>query len=267
MQKSAIITVLLSVHNGADTLDRCLESISLQTLTDFDILCIDDCSHDHTLEILRKWQRVFGEDRFRIIANETNLGLTRSLNSGLAKIDTTYAARIDADDWWAPQKLEQQVRFLEHSPECGVIGTAYANISPAGEKQVFPPTEDRDLKKYMFRHNPFAHSAVVFRTELVRSNGGYDGTLRYGQDYELWLRISPITKFANLPDILCFREAGSERSISYEKQNEQMWQCLKTQHRYLRLLKRPLWEYLYMVDPFIALITPAPIRRLKRKWL
>ncbi len=267
MQQSLSITILLSVHNGADTLDRCLESIFDQTFQQFHIICVDDHSTDQTPQIFEQWQKVVGPERFHILVNDRVLGLTVSLNRGLKTIKTQYTARIDADDWWDRTKLEKQMKFLEQSPGYGVIGTAYSNISSTGKKDVFPPADDGKIKKSMFRRNPFAHSSVVFDTELIRQHGGYDSKLRYGQDYELWLRISSFTKFANLTEVLCYREAGSELSISYQKQSEQMWQCVKTQYRYLRLFHRPLREYIYMFDPLIALITPSPIRRLKRKWL
>lgn len=259
------VTILLAIHNGADTLDCCLESLDRQTLQDFRILAVDDRSTDTTSSILERWQGRFGSERFAILKNETNLGLTRSLNRGLAKIDTPYTARIDADDWWEPEKLEKQLAYLESHPECGVLGTAYVNVTYGKEVIVRPPLEDAAIKATMFKRNPFAHSAVCFRTALIREAGGYDNQVRYGQDYELWLRLAPRTSFANLGEVLCHRRSDS--GISYRKQSAQMRQCVRTQIRYLRRYRRPLWEYAYILDPLLMALSPSFIREWKRKWL
>lgn len=265
MSQPPFVTILLSIHNGADTLDRCFESIQKQTYPAFHILSVDDRSTDTTPQLLKKWQEIFGTDRLSILANEQNLGLTKSLNRGLEAITTPYTARIDADDWWHPEKLQYQIEFLESHSDHGIVGTAYTNVTYGKEKSVFPPFTDEAIRKDMFRRNPFAHSTVMFRTQLIKQVGGYDAAIRYGQDYELWLRISSLTRFANLKKILCYR--ASDSGISYTKQNAQMWQYIKTQFRYLRLLKRPISDYRYLIIPLLTILTPESIRRLKRKLL
>lgn len=265
-QMNSITTsILIAIRNGETTLDRCLESLHAQTYQQFRIICVNDASQDTTKSILQKWQNVFGTERFIIIEKNKNIGLTRSLNSGLEKIDTSYTARIDADDWWIPEKLEKQVHFLDTHQPYGIIGCAYINISYGKKKPIILPETDSDLKKLMFYRNPFAHSCVLFRTDLIKNVGGYDNSIYYGQDYELWLRISNQTKFYNLPEILCYRNADS--GISHSKQNAQMWQYIKTQYKYLRKLRRPLSDYCFIIEPMIVVLTPQWIRTLKRKYL
>lgn len=259
------ISVLIAIHNGEATLDRCFESLRKQTLPDFSIVCIDDASTDTTPTMLEKWKLIFGDDRMFVINNKENLGLTKSLNQGLGRIHTKYTARIDADDWWDRSKLERQLTFLWSHSDCGAIGCSYVNIAYGKERVVSPPETDDAIRKNIFRRNPFAHSAVIFDTALVKGIGGYDDRIRYGQDYDLWLRLLPLTKFTNLPDTLCFRNADS--GISYRKQSAQMRQCVQTQLRYLRLYRRPLSEYRFILDPLLVMVTPSFIRTWKRKWL
>lgn len=257
--------VLISLYNAEKTLDRTFESLNAQTFQDFRIVAINDHSNDDTLKLLEKWRSAFGEDRFAIIDNETNIGLTKSLNKGLSSVKELYAARIDADDWWHPEKLEKQIAFLDRSPNHGIIGCNYINMANGQEKRVVLPETDEAIKKDMLRRNPFAHSCVVFRTDITRNIGGYDESIRYGQDYELWLRCSLKTKFYNIQEFLCFRNA--ESGISFERQNEQMFQCLKTQMRYIRELRRSPFEYRFLLEPLAVILTPAFIRDLKRRFL
>lgn len=257
--------VLISLYNAERTLDRTFESLLAQTFQDFRIVAIDDASSDDTGNRLRRWQSRFGEPRFTIIRNESNLGLTRSLNAGLAAISEPYTARIDADDWWHPEKLEKQTGYLDVHNDCGIVGTWYENISSHGSKRIIVSETDAEIRKTIFKQNPFAHSSVMFRTALVRRLGGYDETVRYGQDYDLWLRLLPETAFANLPEVLCFRI--TEDTLTARRQREQMVQCVKTQLKYLRRYARPLTEYRYILEPLAVASAPEWLRTLKRKYL
>jgi glycosyltransferase involved in cell wall biosynthesis len=259
------ISVLIAIHNNEKTLGRCFQSLADQKYQDFNIVCIDDASTDQSLLFVKKWQEFF-EDRLQIVENEANLGLTKSLNRGLKKITTPYTARLDGDDWWHPEKLDLQYKFLQKHPEIGLLGTAYSNIfHNRKEKSVFPPTESKVIKKSIFGYNPFAHSTVIFNTSLVQSLNGYDENVYYGQDYDLWLRLLPLTNFANLPQILCYRTADS--GISQKRQNEQMKQYMKTQWKYLRKYQYSKIHYLNFIRPSLVLVTPHWVRHLRRKFL
>ncbi len=256
------LSILISVFNDEKTLDRCFQSIADQSFQDFSIVCINDASTDTSSQIIQKWLQFFG-GRLLLIENETNLGLTRSLNLGLQSITSPYTARIDSDDWWEPSKLAQQLSFLETHPDHGMVGTNYINHFTTKEIPVTLPETDTAIKKSIFKRNPFAHSTVLFRTEFVKALGGYDSNVRYGQDYDLWLRLLPKTCFANLPAFLCHRNAMD--TLSSQKQREQMLQCVKTQLKYLRSYRRSLLEYRFILEPLLVALTPAWLRSLKRE--
>ena len=179
--------ILISLYNAEKTLDETFRSLKRQTFQGFRIIAINDHSTDQTLSFLRKWQEKMGKERFIIISNEKNIGLTKSLNIGLSQITEPYTARIDADDTWDTTKLEKQIAYLEKYPKCGIVGTWYINISSRGERKVILPVTDTDIKKLIFKRNPFAHSCVLFRTNIIIEAGLYDESIRYGQDYDLWL--------------------------------------------------------------------------------
>lgn len=256
------LTVLLAVYNGDRTLERALEGLKKQSFQNFSLCCIDDASSDHTSQLLEKWQGIFGEARFRILRNNMNLGLTRSLNKGLATITTPLTARLDADDWWHEKKLEQQVRFMYDHPGYGLLGCNYVNIIKKTSRPIICQENDSTIRKSILRHNPFAHSCVVFETALVKKLGGYNENVRYGQDYDLWLRMLPHTKMHNLQEFLCFRNA--ESGISQEKQNAQMRQCIRTQLKYLKMYHRPFWEYTAILEPLLVILVPEFLKKYKR---
>lgn len=254
------VTVLMSVHNNAETLNKTLQSIFNQTLSP-QLLCINDASTDNTELVLQKWKNKVG-DSLKILTNDHNIGLTRSLNKGLKQITTPYTARIDADDWWEPTKLEKQINFLEINRDYGVVGCWYTNYSHKRHFGVRPAMTNEVIRKIIIRQNPFAHSCVVFRTQMIQKLGGYDETVRYGQDYELWMRCLPQTKFFNIPENLCHRSFTG--GISIEKQHEQMRYAIRTRLKYIRLYRLPIASYTSLIEPWLVRITPRWLADLKR---
>ena len=181
------ITVLMAVHNGAATLRDALDSILAQTFADFECLIVDDASTDVTPEILRAAADV--DPRVRIVHNEANLGLTRSLNRGLDLAQGRYVARMDADD--------------VALPEVGACGTWIETIGdPAGEVWDFP-ADDAAIRCRMIFENVMPHSTVMFRRDAFETAGlRYDPAFTAAQDYDLWTRAAPFMHFANVPEVL-----------------------------------------------------------------
>lgn len=261
----AKVSILIPIQNEEKTLNRCFESIKNQTFQDFTIVCIDNGSQDKSYEILKKWQKIFGANCFQIIRNETNLGITKALNQGLDIITTEFTARIDGDDWWKTAKLGKQIAFLESHPEYGVVGTNYINFKKDTEIKISVPKTDKEIKESIVKKNPFAHSCVVFRTALIKKLESYDVDIYMGQDYDLWFRCMPHMKFYNIQEFLCHRSI--EGGISFERQRDQMIQCLKTQRKYIKKYNMPIFNYLYLLEPLLIIATPNFIKNLKREFL
>lgn len=259
------VSILISIFNGEAVLNRALKSILHQTYQDFEVICIDDYSTDKTPVLLQEWKEQLGE-RFVNERNQKNYGLTRSLNITLQKSTGEYIARLDADDWWEPTKLEKQVTFLNNHPEYGIVGTNHWNQYEHQEKlkEIRLPETHQEIEQKLFRRNPFAHSCIMARTSLLRKVGGYNENLHYGQDYDLWLRCFPLTKFFNIQEFLCTRAIDT---LSVKKQDQQMWQSIKTRVKYIRMYRYGLRSYLYLLEPLGVILTPTIVKNWKRRYL
>jgi len=216
--KNPKVTVLMSVYNGERYLNEAVDSILTQTFRDFEFLIIDDASTDRTPEILRGYD----DQRIRIVTNEENLGLTKSLNKGLALARGEYVARMDADDISVPERLEKQVLFLEKNSDIGVLGTAVQYIDEFGKpSQIIKwPQRDSLIKWQLCFMDPIAHPSVIVRRKLLMDGGGYNEKIIFAQDYDLWVRLSPRTRFENHKDVLVYLRKTKE-NISFTKYNEQ----------------------------------------------
>lgn len=261
------ISILIGVYNEALTIDACFASIHAQTYDDYEIICIDDCSTDGTQDILLSWQKRFTPDQLIILHNPKNYGLTRSLNTALKKARGQYIARIDGDDIWEPAKLEKQVAFLKSHPDYGIVGCNHTNVYKGNitPKQILLPETHEEISQKLFRRNPFAHSCILAKTDLLRQVGGYNTNIYYGQDYDLWLRCFPLTRFHNLQESLCARNISG--GISVTKQDAQMWQSIKTRIKYIHKYRYNLKNYFYLLEPLGVILTPDGIKKLKRRYL
>jgi glycosyltransferase involved in cell wall biosynthesis len=255
------VSVIMAVWNGAATLEKALASLRDQTYADVELIVVDDASTDATARLLAQWQTDNPQQSLTIIRQATNQGLTRSLQTALQQSQSEFIARLDADDWWHPTKLAQQIAFLDTHPNYGIVGCWYANVRPHSVAPVRLPVTDGDIRQSIFWRNPFGHSCVVMRNDLLGKVGGYNTNLRYGQDRDLWFRLLPHTMFANLPHVLCHRTVNA---ASAAKTRPQIRQQLKTVHTYAQLYRASPLVYLSFVEPILVYALPYQVRSLIR---
>lgn len=203
----------MSVFNGEAFLTAAVESILGQTFHDFEFLIIDDGSADKTAEILSAYASQ--DPRMRIIHQE-NKGRATSLNIGIGLAKSDYIARMDADDIALPQRLRDQIDFLDCHPEVGLLGGAVEVIKDTGQvlSAVRPPTQDSELRSIMLQGNPMWHPTVVMRKKVVLAAGGYRKPLLDADDYDLFLRMSEYSQIANLDKfVLKYRIHANQVSV------------------------------------------------------
>ena len=209
----------MSVRNGAEFLRPCLDGIVAQTFGDFECIILDDGSTDESLEIVRACARE--DSRIRPVPLGNNVGLPEALNRGLALARGELVARIDADDICAPQRLAEQVAFLERHPGVGVLGTAARLIDASGASigTVAFPAESGVLKWLLFFQNPLIHPSVVARRRVLEEVGGYDPRFDRCEDYELYCRLRERTEFANLAEpLVLLRKHAANVSVVHGRE-------------------------------------------------
>jgi glycosyltransferase involved in cell wall biosynthesis len=211
------VTVLMSVFNGQAHVGMAVRSILGQTFRDFELLVIDDGSTDDTAAIVN----AFEDPRIRLIRNPRNIGLTRSLNRGLALARGAVVARQDADDVSHPARLQRQMVALDRRFNIALIGAQTRVIDSdgrlAGSSLFLHPTCARAITWHLMFDNAFAHSTTIFRRRIVWDTlGGYDESFRTNQDFELWSRVTERHDAANLPEVLVdFRVSDGQVSRRY----------------------------------------------------
>jgi glycosyltransferase involved in cell wall biosynthesis len=204
-----LLSVVMPVRNGARWLGEAIDSVLRQTLSDLELLVVDDDSTDETPQILTAWSRRDG--RIRLLRRQ-DLGLVAALNYGLAEARGVLLARLDADDRAMPERFERQVQVLDHNPSIGLLGSWAERIDERGRRRgdLRPETDPESLIGILTHANPFVHSTIMLRTEIARRQGGYRAAFEAAEDYDLWLRMSEVTLLANVAEPLVqYRRHGT----------------------------------------------------------
>ena len=181
------VTVLMPVHNpNARYLREAVESVLAQTLSDFELVIIEDPWNGSAADVLSPLR----DARIRIHRNEVQLGLAESLNVGLRMARAPLVARLDADDLCLPRRLETQAAFLNAHPDVAVYGSRITVIDDDGRpiaQRMLPLSHD-EIARRMRTANPLSHPSVMFRKAIVEDAGGYERN-QVVEDYELWCRL------------------------------------------------------------------------------
>jgi glycosyltransferase involved in cell wall biosynthesis len=255
------VSVLLAVRDGAAHVGEAVGSVLHQTLADLELIVIDDGSRDATPAVLAG----VSDPRLRVV-RQAPAGLTRSLNSALALARAPLIARLDADDFSRPERLARQTAFLAEREAVGVLGTAALEIDEAGlpVRTVVPPATDADVRRTLIRRNPLVHSSVMVRRRLLEEVGGYDERIPVAQDYDLWLRLVPRTRFANLVEPLVVRRLLPGR-VSLAREPERLRAELRARWRAIRSGAYPWWTAVWVARTAMALAMPRGLRELVRQ--
>ena len=211
------ITVLMPVYNDEKFVRFSIESILNQTFNNFEFIIINDASSDNTLKILEEYH----DSRIKIVNNDINLRVPRSLNKGLSIARGKYIARIDSDDISVKERLEKQYLFLENNREFGLVGSYTEVIDENGKSIEF--WNEYSEPEYIFYTlsfwNCLVTSSVMFEKDLAIKLGGFDPDYDRTEDYELWYKISRVKKIYIIPEYLSkYRKNKSGVTAKYSEE-------------------------------------------------
>lgn len=218
---SKLVSVVLPCHNAGRFLPPAIDSVLAQSHTELDVVAIDDASNDSTRVILEQYAR--NDDRIRVLANRSNLGLIETLNRAVGAAKGDFIARMDADDVCAPKRIERQLETLVAWPEIGVVGTRALMIDEAGESVGEYPVRSVEASATPFLAllaTPAIHPTIMARSHLMRAypyRHGEDSL--HVEDYDLFTRmLAGGVQLINLDEPLYLKRVHPARvSLSYEQ--------------------------------------------------
>jgi glycosyltransferase involved in cell wall biosynthesis len=201
------VSVVLPTRNRAGRIARAVESVIAQTFRGWELIIVDDASTDGTPDAIASLAA--RDPRIRSERMESPAGAAVARNRGIALARGRFVAFLDDDAYWEPEKLRLQMARLDaEGPEVGVCYCRFVYRDAAGKECVVgsPAAEGASPRAALLRENFIDTSVVVVRTELIHRVGGFDERLPRLQDWDLWLRLAEVTRFAFLDDTLVTTE-------------------------------------------------------------
>ncbi len=193
------VSVIMPVYNAGNWLFQSVSSILAQTLTDWELIIVNDGSTDDSGYILKQ----FSDPRIQIY-HQANQGVSSALNHALNYCKAPYVARLDADDVALPDRLQKEADFLDGNPDYGLVGAAAEIIDSDGKTigwHRHAATNSR-LQYGLLWDNYFVSSTVMFRRECLAKAGEFPRSNDLFDDYGMWSSIAQNYKVANLTEVL-----------------------------------------------------------------
>jgi glycosyltransferase involved in cell wall biosynthesis len=256
------VSVLIGAYNNASTLERAARSMLDQTMADLELLIIDDGSRDRTGEVAARIAA--GDPRARVLTMAENVGISRSLNAGLAASCAPYAAVLDADDWSEPRRLERQLEVLDSDGSIAVVGCRMLEVGEHG-RELVPRTSlaSGEVNSVLMRFNPIPNTAAAFRRELALAVGGYDPRYLWAAEYDLWLRLAEHHRIVALEEVLATRQMSST-NVAARREREQIAETIAMRLRAMRR-RRSLSGATGLTPYVISYATPLSLKRAIRR--
>ncbi len=230
--------MLLPCRNAAATLDEALASIARQTLSDFELIAVDDGSSDDTPSILAEWAR--RDSRINAVSTPPK-GIVAALNTAAECAQGDVLARMDADDIAAPQRLERQLAFLDSHRDLVACGSRIRYMPRARlkdgalryERWINSVVTADDIERDLFVECPIPHPTLVMRKAAFDAVGEYRDN-GWPEDYDLLLRFwESDYLFGKVPDVLLdWREGPDRLSRTDSRYSEDAFRACKA--HYLR---------------------------------
>jgi glycosyltransferase involved in cell wall biosynthesis len=220
-----MVSVILPVRNGEATIAEAVASVLAQTLTDLELIVIDDGSTDSTRKVLS----TITDERVQVLSGPPS-GLSFTRNKGIEHSRGHFLAFIDADDAWLPQKLEAQLAAFERMPEAAAAYCWTDYIDAHGE--FVCPDSRADFEGFVYEqmltHNFIdCGSNIVVRRQVLLDEGGFDESLPVIEDWDLSIRLSARHPFVCVPRALVrYRQLPDSLTTKVDLMKETFWRVI-----------------------------------------
>jgi len=185
-----MISILMGIYNCSATLPGAIDSILAQSCTDWELILCDDGSTDDTFQVAQRYQSQY-PDKIKLLQNQQNMGLNRTLNRCLAAAEGEFIARMDGDDISLPQRLETELAFLTAHPEYAIVSCSMIYFDENGDWSTGGIMTEKPEPAQLVHGTIHCHAPCMVRREAMVQVGGYSEEKRLlrVEDWHLWLKL------------------------------------------------------------------------------
>lgn len=219
-----LVSIIVPVYNVEKYIGETVASVRAQTYADWELLLVEDCSSDNTVDIITGLMEAWGDPRVRLVRQPSNMGAARARNRGLSEARGRYIAFLDADDLWAPEKLERELSFLKEKEAAFVFtGYEFADEDGRGTGKVVRVPETLNYRQALSNTTIFT-TTVMFDTERI-GREELEMPLIKSEDTALWFRIlrSGYLAYGLDENLVRYRRAGKSLSSNKLEALRRIW--------------------------------------------
>ncbi|PYL14639.1 MAG: hypothetical protein DMF43_00720 [Verrucomicrobia bacterium] len=193
-----LVSVLMTAYNREKYIAEAIESVLASTFQDFELIIVDDCSRDHTVEIVRRYT---SDPRLQVHVNEKNLGDYPNRNRAASLAKGQYLKYVDSDDYIYPRGLQIMVEMFEPFTQAAVGFCSFAQVSERPYPFQLSPREAYQYSYFNRTHSIFSRASLssIIRRDKFEAVGGFTGKRMVG-DFEMWHILAARFPVVLLPD-------------------------------------------------------------------
>ena len=251
------VSCIIPIHNSSKHIKQCLESVINQTYNNIEIIVVDDASEDDSIDIVKSLSKQYNlfdnKKDIILIRLDQNVGAAKARNNGIEQAKGEYICFLDADDYWALDKIEKQVKFMEENNHTFIYSN-YEFLKPNG-KTTIANVPERLIYKEALKNTAIFTSTVMFNMNKLTKEDIYMPDIKRGQDTATWWQVlkKGITAYG-MQEVLTTYRVGECSSLSSNK-----FRALK---RTWALYKREEISYFKKIYCFICYTINAVKRRI-----
>ena len=252
------VSIIMGIYNCEATLSEAIDSILIQTYSNWELIMCDDGSKDNTYQIAEQYKMRYPQ-KIILIKNECNKGLNLTLNHCLKYATGDYIARMDGDDISLPERLEKEIAFLDANSDYAVVSCPMIYFDENGDWGQGSSIEN-PTKFDFISGTPFCHAPCMVRAEAYRAAKGYstDRRTMRAEDYNLWFRLYAMGyKGHNLQESL-YKMRDDMNAYHRRKFRYALNEAYVRWTGY-KMLNLPKKYYLYALRPIIVGLLPKSI--------
>jgi glycosyltransferase involved in cell wall biosynthesis len=189
------VTVIIPVRPGSTTIQNALRSLCSQEFKNWHVLGLLDRDNG---DIRKIFCEILPKEKYQLVdvdVSKSGLGAVRNLAIELS--ESEFIAMLDCDDISLANRFEDQIQIMLENPKCGIVAgvASVTDIYGSLKYVISPPATSDDIKRKLLSENCIVQSSVLLRKSIIQQAGSYKSMTHGCEDYDLWLRLIPISEF------------------------------------------------------------------------
>lgn len=221
---SELVSIIVPVYNVEKYIRETMDCVRAQTYLNWELLLVEDCGTDSTLDVIEEYMNENQDERIRLIRQPSNMGAARARNRGLEEAQGRYIAYLDADDLWVPEKLEKELHFMQEKDAAfAFTGYEFADANGVGTGKVVRVPETMNYKQALSNTTIFT-TTVMFDTEKIPKEL-LEMPIIKSEDTALWYKVlrNGYTAYGLDENLVKYRRVGKSLSSNKLEALRRIW--------------------------------------------